>query len=46
MNIDVLKGVIGFDWNEANIEHSIVEKRFLIIGKTERGRLLYQIFTR
>ena|SRR5687768_1611493 len=74
MNIDVLKGIIGFDWNEANIdhiaehdvtpneaeevfsdeenvldddiEHSIVEKRFLIIGKTEKGRLLYQIFTR
>jgi uncharacterized protein len=74
MNLDVLKGVIGFDWNEANIEHiaehdvtpdeaeevfsdednvldediehSIVEKRFLIIGKTEKGRLLYQIFTR
>ena len=21
MNIDVLKGVVGFDWNEANIEH-------------------------
>ena len=74
MNLDVLKGVVGFDWNEANIEHiaehgvtpdeaeevfsdednvqdediehSIIEKRFLIIGKTEKGRLLYQIFTR
>ena len=74
MNVDVLKGVVGFDWNEANIEHiaehdvtpdeaeevfsdeenildediehSIIENRFLIIGKTEKGRLLYQIFTR
>ncbi len=74
MNINALKGVVGFDWNEANIEHiaehdvtpieaeevfsdeenvldediahSVVEKRFLIIGKTEKGRLLYQIFTR
>jgi uncharacterized protein len=74
MNIDVLTGVIGFDWDEANIEHiaehdvtpdeaeevfsdednvldedvehSVVEDRFLIIGKTEKGRLLYQIFTR
>src|SRR5687767_15056799 len=74
MNTDILKGVISFDWNEANIdhiaehdvtpnkveevfsdednvldediEHSIVEDRFLIIGKTGKGRLLYQIFTR
>jgi uncharacterized protein len=74
MNLNVLTGVVGFDWNEANIEHiaehdvtpdeaeevfsdednvqnediehSIIEKRFLIIGKTEKGRLLYQIFTR
>ena len=74
MNVDVSKGVVGFDWNEANIEHiaehhvtpdeaeevfsdeknvsdediahSIIENRFLIIGKTERGRLFYQIFTR
>ena len=74
MNIYALRGVIGFDWNEANIkhiaehdvtpeeaeevfsdednvldediEHSIVEKRFLIIGKTEKARLLYQIFTK
>jgi uncharacterized DUF497 family protein len=29
-----------------DIEHSTIEKRFLIIGKTEQGRLLYQIFTR
>ena len=74
MNVDVLKGVVGFDWNEANIEHiaehdvtpdeaeevfsdeknvldedtehSIIENRFLIIGKTEKDRLLYQILTR
>ena len=74
MSGDVLKGVVGFDWNEANIQHiaehdvtpseaeeifsdeenvldediahSIIEHRFLIIGKTEKGRLLYQIFTR
>ena len=74
MNVDVLKGVVGFDWNEANIEHIaehdvtsdeaekifsdeknvldediehlIIENRFLIIGKTEKSRLLYQIFTR
>src|SRR5438034_18958 len=74
MVIDVLEGVIGFEWNEGNtehiaehdvtpeeaeevfsdkdnvlgedIEHSVVEDRFLIIGKTEQGRLLYQIFTR
>lgn len=25
--------------------HSTKEERFLIIGKTEKGRLLYQIFT-
>jgi uncharacterized protein len=29
-----------------DMEHSTIEKRFLIIGKTEQGRLLYQIFTR
>src|SRR3954453_18069283 len=29
-----------------DIEHSAIEKRFLIIAKTEQGRLLYQIFTR
>jgi uncharacterized DUF497 family protein len=72
--IDVLEGVVGFEWDEGNIEHivehdvtpdeaeqvfsdpdnvlsedvehSLVETRFLIIGKTEQGRLLYQIFTR
>ena len=65
--------VIGFEWDDANIEHiarhkvlpgeaeevffdknnvqhedlehSTVEKRLLIIGKTEKERLLYQIFT-
>jgi uncharacterized DUF497 family protein len=31
---------------EEDMEHSVVEMRFLIIGKTEKGRLLYQIFTR
>jgi len=31
---------------EEDVEHSTVEKRFLIIGKTQEGRLLYQIFTR
>jgi len=74
MKIDVLEGVVGFEWDEANIahiarhdvapeeaeeiffdinnilnkdvEHSVVEKRFLIIGKTEKGRVLYQIFTK
>ena len=70
----MLDGVVGFEWDEANIEHvarhnvipeeaeevffdknnaldedikhSTVEKRFIIIGKTQKGRLLYQIFTR
>ena len=28
-----------------DIKHSAGEKRFIIIGKTEKGRLLYQIFT-
>lgn len=74
MVIDALKGVTGFEWDEANIahiarhdvtpdeaeevfsdsenvldedvEHSRAEQRFLIIGKTEQGRLLYQVFTR
>lgn len=74
MEIDELNGVVGFEWDEANIahiakhevepdeaeevfsdssnvidediEHSTIEKRFLIIGKTQEGRLLYQIFTR
>lgn len=31
---------------DEDIEHSTVEKRFLIIGKTQEGRLLYQILTR
>lgn len=26
-------------------KHSVVEKRFIIIGKTEQQRLLYQVFT-
>lgn len=30
---------------DEDIKHSTVEKRFLIIGKTRKGRLLYQIFT-
>lgn len=29
-----------------DIKHSLVEKRFIIIGKTQKGRLLYQVFTR
>ena len=40
---------VFFDANNAldeDIKHSTVEKRFIIIGKTEKGRLLYQIFTR
>ena len=69
-----LKNVVGFDWDDSNIEHvarhnvspaeaeevffdinnvqdedvkhSISENRFIIIGKTKKGRLLYQIFTR
>jgi len=33
-------------WKE-DVGHSTSsEKRFLVIGKTEKGRLLYQIFTR
>lgn len=28
-----------------DIQHSVAEKRFVIIGKAENGRLLYQIFT-
>ena len=74
MIIDVLKGVVGFEWDEYNsahiarhnvtpdeaeevfsdsenvldedVEHSNGEQRFLIIGKTEQKRLLYQVFTR
>ncbi len=40
---------IFFDENnvlDEDIEHSEAEKRFLIIGKTQKGRLLYQIFTK
>ena len=29
-----------------DVKHYFGEKRFIIIGKTEKGRLLYQIFTR
>ncbi|MBI4009501.1 BrnT family toxin [Candidatus Roizmanbacteria bacterium] len=29
-----------------DIKHSLIEKRFLIIGKTLKGRLLYQVFTK
>lgn len=29
-----------------DIKHSLVEKRFIIIGKTQKGRLLYKVFTR
>ena len=38
-----------FDKNnvlDEDIKHSTVEKRFLIIGNTQKGRLLYQIFTK
>lgn len=40
---------VFFDADNAldeDIKHSTVEKRFIIIGKTQKGRLLYQIFTR
>lgn len=40
---------IFFDINNAlkeDIKHSIIEDRFIIIGKTQKGRLLYQIFTK
>ena len=74
MKLDIFEGVVGFDWDKANIlhiaghgvepdeaeevfsdtnnaldddiKHSASEERFIIIGKTEKGRLLYQIFTR
>ncbi|OGG12689.1 hypothetical protein A3D77_04195 [Candidatus Gottesmanbacteria bacterium RIFCSPHIGHO2_02_FULL_39_11] len=29
-----------------DIKHSQLERRLLIIGKTQKGRILYQIFTR
>ena len=31
---------------DEDIKHSTLEKRLIIIGKTQKGRLLYQIFTR
>lgn len=37
-----------FDKNnvrDEDLEHSTIEERFLIIGKTKGRRLLYQIFT-
>ena len=37
-----------FDLNNTlreDLGHSISEKRFIIIGKTQKGRLLYQVFT-
>lgn len=40
---------VFFDENnvqDEDLEHSTDEERFLIIGKTTEGRLLYQIFTR
>lgn len=74
MELEIFKGVTGFEWDSANVEHianhnvlpweaeevfsdkenalredvghSAVEKRFIIIGKTQEGRLLYQVFTR
>jgi uncharacterized DUF497 family protein len=39
---------IFFDNNhilDADLKHSLVEKRYIIVGKTKVGRLLYQIFT-
>ncbi|MBI3577545.1 BrnT family toxin [Candidatus Gottesmanbacteria bacterium] len=29
-----------------DLKHSIIERRPLIVGKTQKGRLLYQVFTR
>ena len=74
MAVSKLKSVVGFEWDDANIEHiaqhnvipseaeeiffdrdnvldedikhSIAENRFILIGKTKKGRLLYQIFTK
>ena len=31
---------------DEDIKHSTLEKRLIIIGKTQKGRLLYQIFTK
>ncbi|OGE28320.1 hypothetical protein A2867_04900 [Candidatus Daviesbacteria bacterium RIFCSPHIGHO2_01_FULL_40_11] len=39
---------VFFDGNNVqneDVEHSLVEERFLIIGQTKSKRLLYQIFT-
>ncbi|MBI2268110.1 MAG: BrnT family toxin [Candidatus Blackburnbacteria bacterium] len=39
---------VFFDKNnvlDEDLKHSVGEQRFLIIGKTKRGRILYQIFT-
>lgn len=30
---------------DEDVKHSSVENRFLVIGKTKTGRILYQIFT-
>lgn len=74
MAVSKLRNVVGFEWDEANIEHiaqhnvipseaeevffdtnnvlnedtkhSIAENRFIIIGKTKKKRLLYQVFTK
>ena len=40
---------VFFDKDNAldeDIKHSTLEKRLIIIGKTQKGRLLYQIFTK
>ena len=40
---------IFFDKDNVQIEdvkHSMIEKRFIIIGKTEKDRILYQSFTK
>jgi len=40
---------IFFDKNnviDEDVAHSLSEKRFIIIGKTQTGRLLYQVFTK
>lgn len=39
---------VFFDTNQVideDVKHSVTEKRLLIIGKTKKGRLLYQVFT-
>lgn len=40
---------VFFDKDSVTYEdpkHSVKENRFIIIGKTQAGRLLYQVFTR